>query len=217
MLLPTTSSTCSDGRNLPRRGLPQLLVQLYSDAECDPVLRDYALQHLGRWIEVESAEAHGKKERLEVLKTAAGERTETRAATALLALQRIAAVRPERIDEEEVGPARREPPAFPKTPHRPPKSPPCRLPERPDTPRRPHWPRAMALDEEATVPPARPAPSPYSHGPAAKIRTHAPPCGNSPPMKTDGSEQPPTKLPRRPPTSKQTKRNGTESTKKKKT
>jgi len=76
------------------------LIAVYRDREQDEVIRDYAVQHLGRWYEIAPEEQRDRIE--EVLWEAVGETDNTIAGTALLALRRLARTHPE-LDKSAIG------------------------------------------------------------------------------------------------------------------
>ena len=84
----------------PPPELTGVLTAMYQDKDQDPVIRDYAIQHLSCWYSV----VGDKKAISQNLWQAAGERGESLSGTALLGLQKLSASSPE-IDSKQVAAA----------------------------------------------------------------------------------------------------------------
>jgi hypothetical protein len=87
--------------------LTQLLIGLYRDAHQDPVIRDYAIQHLGVWyarIPDSQSQSEQRETIQETLREALRETDSSIAGTSLLALRKLSDTQPE-IDKAKVGQA----------------------------------------------------------------------------------------------------------------
>jgi hypothetical protein len=75
----------------PPPGLTGLMVEMYHDRAQDPVMRDYAIQHLGAWYNRDDAVSPKERERIRAVLAEAVRELNSTAGTALLGMHRLSA------------------------------------------------------------------------------------------------------------------------------